>query len=189
MVTKGLARKTSACEDMSRIYNNNNLRYYENSNLRNSNIHNNNNFRNYHNNNNYQSNNNNSNNYGRNNMWCNNNQRKQIQYDDQNRNNYPAYGNNSRDVATTMQVNTGSKFTIILYDMAKKIGIYDRNLFRSLGQQVSYEGKIIEPVKDVRWASPITADYKDDGSIMLCADFKDIINPAIVDFLNIPFHG
>ncbi|XP_065315388.1 protein PFF0380w-like [Gordionus sp. m RMFG-2023] len=42
--------------------------------------------------------------------------------------------------------------------------------------------KIIEPVNDVRWASPITAVYKDDGSIRLCADFKDTIYPALEDF-------
>ncbi|XP_065321141.1 GATA zinc finger domain-containing protein 4-like [Gordionus sp. m RMFG-2023] len=42
--------------------------------------------------------------------------------------------------------------------------------------------KIIEPVNDVRWASPITAVYKDDGSIRFCADFKDTINPVLEDF-------
>ncbi|XP_065315433.1 glycosyltransferase-like protein gnt14 [Gordionus sp. m RMFG-2023] len=235
--------------------------------------------------NNYRSYNNNSNNYEGNNRWhSNDNQGKQIEYDDRNRwkdfnqrkriqydnqnfcdsnncnmnieevgenkvgtakdNNENDYNVNNlaentdkdddsafkttlkvNNVTTTMQVDTGSKYTIIPHDMAKKIGIreikksrlrltaYDGNLIKIIkemstpimkmkkdceskltsepinkidlvGEELNrwIHEKIIEPVNDVRWASPITAVYKDDGSIRLCADFKDTINPALEDF-------
>ncbi|CAK9298925.1 unnamed protein product [Gordionus sp. m RMFG-2023] len=42
--------------------------------------------------------------------------------------------------------------------------------------------KIIEPVEDVRWANPLTPVFKSDGSLRLCADFKNTINRALEDF-------
>ncbi|XP_065319021.1 TBC1 domain family member 5 homolog A-like [Gordionus sp. m RMFG-2023] len=93
---------------------------------------------------------------------------------------------------TNMQVDTGSKYTIIPHDMAKKIGI--REMKKSRNFDTNYEDeinklikdceskltsepinkidlvgeelkrwiheKIIEPVNDVRWASPITAVFE-----------------------------
>ncbi|XP_065315590.1 TBC1 domain family member 5 homolog A-like [Gordionus sp. m RMFG-2023] len=179
------------------------------------------------------------------------------------------------DVTVTMQVDTGSKFTIIPHEMAKQIDIkdlkkstlqlsaYDGNLIEIIGVtqvKVSYDGiakhllavivksnknallgrmwinafncefklttkpinkvnvkihlrndakpkiipprripyskidavtkeltrwideGLIEPVTDVRWASPITAVYKENGSVRVCADFKDTVNPALENF-------
>ncbi|XP_065314220.1 uncharacterized protein LOC135923416 [Gordionus sp. m RMFG-2023] len=40
------------------------------------------------------------------------------------------------------------------------------------------ENKIIEPVKDLRWADPITPVFKNNGSLRL----KETVNPALEDF-------
>ncbi|XP_065324765.1 probable serine/threonine-protein kinase clkA [Gordionus sp. m RMFG-2023] len=113
------------------------------------------------------------------------------------------------DIITPMQVDTGFKHTIILHECESKLTngpinkasvklhlkrdaqpkiISPRRIPYSKIDLVSNElkkwmhDKIIEPVNDVRWASPITAVYKDDGGIRLCADFKDTVNPALEDF-------
>ncbi|XP_065323093.1 GATA zinc finger domain-containing protein 4-like [Gordionus sp. m RMFG-2023] len=255
--------------------------------------------RNFHNNN-HQSYNNN---YGRNNAWFNYNQRRQIQCDDQNHNNYRSYNNNSSYEGNNRWHNNNNQRKQIEYDdrnrkdfnQRKQIEYDDRNRCKDFNQrkQIQYDNqnfcdsnncnmnieeigenkvdiakdnnendfnvnnlaentdkgnvdtnykdeinklikgceskltsepinkinvklhlrcdaqpkiipprripyskidlvgeelkrwiheKIIEPVNDVRWASLITAIYKDDGSIRLCADIKDTINPALEDF-------
>ncbi|XP_065320374.1 GATA zinc finger domain-containing protein 4-like [Gordionus sp. m RMFG-2023] len=118
------------------------------------------------------------------------------------------------NIVTCMQVDTGSKHTIISHGLAKKLANVDTNYEDEIkklikeceskltngpinkAKRIPYSkidlvsnelkkwihDKIIDPVNNVRWASPVTAVYKDDGSIRLCADFKDTVNPALEDF-------